>query len=166
MDRGSRRWVLRLGVVLVAGAAMLIWALRQQAQSMLTIVNQSGQTIEELSVTVGKRTASYPWQIHLIGHAATAQAAAPLGAPMAPVLQIAVAAEVARAHPSGPAPYRNIAPGDKVTVPFVTSPTEHIIIRARLHGGTWGNYLGLAGDYLMFDVLPDGSIKPQTGNRK
>ncbi len=51
MDRTRNRWMVRLVVVIIVGSAMLLWGVRQQAQSVLTISNQSGQTIAELKVT-------------------------------------------------------------------------------------------------------------------
>jgi hypothetical protein len=60
MNLGANRWKLRMAVVLVAGGAMLLWALNQQRQpaEMLTIVNQSGQTITELKITVAGHTST------------------------------------------------------------------------------------------------------------
>lgn len=116
MVRGRNRWVLRLGVVLLAGAAMLIWALRQQAESVLTIVNQSGQTIVEMKVTAADQTV----------------------------------------------PYRDIPAGKEVTVPFVTNSKERVMIRVKLENGSLDGYMGPAGDYLKFNVLPDGAIQPYT----
>jgi hypothetical protein len=54
MNPGRNRWKLRIAVVLLAAGAMLIWALRQQQQptSALTIVNQSGQKISVLKITI------------------------------------------------------------------------------------------------------------------
>jgi hypothetical protein len=59
MDRGRKRWMLRLTLVVLVGVVMLLWALRQQSQSFLTIVNQSGQTIAELTVTAAEQHATY-----------------------------------------------------------------------------------------------------------
>jgi hypothetical protein len=61
MNPGGNRWKLRLAAMLAAGGLMLIWALRQQGQqpeSALTIVNQSGQTIALLKITVSGRTST------------------------------------------------------------------------------------------------------------
>ncbi|HTD79688.1 MAG TPA: hypothetical protein VK898_18780 [Chloroflexota bacterium] len=45
--------------MLVAGSVMLLYALRQQAQNVLTIANQSGQTIPEMKVVAGEQSATY-----------------------------------------------------------------------------------------------------------
>jgi hypothetical protein len=59
MNRNRNRWALRIGAVLVAGAIMLIWALRQQSPHELTVSNQSGQTIAVLKVTVAGQTHTF-----------------------------------------------------------------------------------------------------------
>jgi len=56
MERGRKRWVLRLGVVLLVAAAMLAWALGHRSPSELTISNQSGQTVRLLRITAGEQT--------------------------------------------------------------------------------------------------------------
>jgi hypothetical protein len=120
--RGNR-WLLRMLVVLVAGAAMLLYVLRQRGESVVTIVNRSGRPVVELKVTAGEQTV----------------------------------------------PYRNIADGESVTLPFVTSPSEHIVIRAHLQDDTRPAYIGPAGDagaYHKFNILPDGTIQPQSGSRR
>ncbi len=59
MDRRRNRWVLRLAIVLVAGGVMLYWALKQQAERVLTIVNKSGQTVVEMTVAAGDEQHTY-----------------------------------------------------------------------------------------------------------
>jgi hypothetical protein len=59
MNRPRNRWALRLAVILAAGGVMLLWALKQQVERMLTIVNQSGQTVAEMTITSGEETVTY-----------------------------------------------------------------------------------------------------------
>jgi hypothetical protein len=56
-SQGRSRWLLRLAIPLVLGAAVLIWFLRGQSNH-LTIENRSGQPIALLRIEVGgeKRT--------------------------------------------------------------------------------------------------------------
>jgi hypothetical protein len=122
VSRGNR-WVLRILVVLVAGAAMLLYALHQRGESVVTIVNRSGRTIVEMKVTAGDQTV----------------------------------------------PYRNIADGESVTLPFVTSPSERLVIGAQLQDDTRPRYTGVAGEdgaFYRFNILPDGTIQPQSGSRR
>lgn len=59
MDRGRKRWLLRLTVVLIGGGVMLLYALRQQSLDQLTIVNQSGQPIVDLKITADGETTTF-----------------------------------------------------------------------------------------------------------
>jgi hypothetical protein len=52
--------MLRFAVVIIVAGAMLIWTLQQRNHTMLTITNQSGQTITVLEVKAGEHAATFP----------------------------------------------------------------------------------------------------------
>jgi hypothetical protein len=59
MERRRSRWLLRIGVVLVVGLALLIWAIHEQSQDLLTIENRSGQPITLLRVTIAGESKTF-----------------------------------------------------------------------------------------------------------
>ena len=60
MSKLQKRWFLRLAAILVAGFAFYWWTqLRQSAESSVAIVNQSGQPITTLEITLGEEKRSF-----------------------------------------------------------------------------------------------------------
>ncbi len=58
MNPTRKRTMLRLGVVLLAGLAVLIWTLAHRSRSVV-IENHSGQTIKVLKVTLAGETKTF-----------------------------------------------------------------------------------------------------------
>jgi hypothetical protein len=58
VTRRRNRWLLRIAVVLVAGGAMLFWALRQKPPP-LTVSNKSGQAIAKMRISFGDETSTF-----------------------------------------------------------------------------------------------------------
>jgi hypothetical protein len=56
---GRSRWLLRLGVALAAGLALLVWAIREQGQNRVSIENRSGQAIALLKISAGDATQTF-----------------------------------------------------------------------------------------------------------
>ena len=56
MQRGKRWWLVRLGLPVVAGLALLLWGLLGQFQAHLIIENRSGQPIVLLQISSGGKT--------------------------------------------------------------------------------------------------------------
>ncbi len=54
MSRGRYRWPIRIGVILIAGIGLLVWALAERSHNRLALENRSGQPIASLEVTVAK----------------------------------------------------------------------------------------------------------------
>src|SRR5947209_6246860 len=59
MNRGRNRWLLRLGILLVVGLALGLWALRGQFPSRLRIENRSGQPIARVEVTLAGKVTGF-----------------------------------------------------------------------------------------------------------
>src|SRR5258708_6781396 len=53
------RWLFRIAIVLVAGAAFLVWAVGGLSQPSVTVENQSGQVVSELHVTVAEEQGTF-----------------------------------------------------------------------------------------------------------
>jgi hypothetical protein len=58
MNPTRKRTLLRLGVVLAAGLAVLAWTLANRSRSVI-IENHSGQTVKILNVTLGGETQTF-----------------------------------------------------------------------------------------------------------
>ncbi len=57
--RRRSRWMLRVGILLVAAGGVLAWALNHRSKDGLTIENQSGQTIVHLVVIADGRESTF-----------------------------------------------------------------------------------------------------------
>jgi hypothetical protein len=58
MIPGRKRTLIRLGVVLFAGLAVLAWTLANRSRGVI-IENHSGQTVKVLNVTLGGETKTF-----------------------------------------------------------------------------------------------------------
>ncbi|HWG43615.1 MAG TPA: hypothetical protein VN688_12580 [Gemmataceae bacterium] len=58
MDKGRKRWLIRVAIVLVIGAAGLLWALGEHSRT-LVIENHSEQTVIRLEVTIAGQLSTF-----------------------------------------------------------------------------------------------------------
>jgi hypothetical protein len=58
MNPSRKRTLLRLGIVLIAGLAMLVWVVSNRSHSVV-IENRSGQKIDRLEVTISGETSQF-----------------------------------------------------------------------------------------------------------
>lgn len=69
MNPTRKRTLLRVGVILVAGLAFLVWALMNRSRAFV-VENHSGQRIERLSVTIAGETSLFqdvPFEARVTG---------------------------------------------------------------------------------------------------
>jgi hypothetical protein len=59
MIRGRYRWPIRIAILLIAGLALLLWAIAERSRNRLAIENRSGQPITSLRVTVAGKTQTF-----------------------------------------------------------------------------------------------------------
>jgi hypothetical protein len=58
MNPVRKRTLIRLGIVLIAGLAVLVWAITHRSRSV-TIENHSGQKVDRLDVTLSGETNTF-----------------------------------------------------------------------------------------------------------
>ncbi len=154
------RWVIRLGILLVAGVALLLWAATHRTKNGLTIENRSGQTITSLEVTAAGTTTHFtqvPSGTTVFAPFGTEDATRDAAARAVSAWSLVARSQLRQSIGAGPIPYLLEVAASTLTPR--AEPDDLFAIEGKLPGGGGIRARGKLGDHRTLVILPRGEIK-------